>query len=142
MIVRSRIWPNLELIRYFVVVLVTCKNEEDQIKNEGARVPTLNINFRCSRAANSVVNCGKCGRNSNSSKLLCMFSLPAKLKTIRSKTTEKTRQRHFPHYKSMGDFSDAQGQQTPKSVVESCRTSSSAKLSCMPLLPASIKKIG
>ena len=29
-----------------MVVLVTCKNEEYPIKNEGARVlPTLNINF-------------------------------------------------------------------------------------------------
>ena len=29
-----------------MVVLVTCKNEEDPIKNEGARVfTTLNINF-------------------------------------------------------------------------------------------------
>ena len=37
--------------------LVTCKNEEDLIKNEGARVFTkLYINFfRCSRADNSGV---------------------------------------------------------------------------------------
>ena len=28
-----------------MVVLVTCKNEDDPIKNEGARVLTLNINF-------------------------------------------------------------------------------------------------
>ena len=32
--------PKFELIPVFVVVLVTCKNEEDQIKNEGARVLT------------------------------------------------------------------------------------------------------
>ena len=29
-----------ELIQAFIVVLVTCKNEEDPIKNEGARVLT------------------------------------------------------------------------------------------------------
>ena len=40
-----------------MVVLVTCKNEEDPIKIEGARaVTTLSINFlRCSRAANSII---------------------------------------------------------------------------------------
>ena len=32
--------PKFELIQDFIVVLVTCKNEEDPIKNEGARVLT------------------------------------------------------------------------------------------------------
>ena len=49
--VRGRIWPNFELIRDFMVVLVTCKKEGNQIINEGARmVTTLNIdvvNFHC-----------------------------------------------------------------------------------------------
>ena len=30
--------PKYELIQAFMYVLVTCKNEEDPIKNEGARV--------------------------------------------------------------------------------------------------------
>ena len=34
------IWLNFELIRDVMDVLVTCKYEEDQIKNEGARVVT------------------------------------------------------------------------------------------------------
>ena len=34
------IWPNLELVRDVMNVLVTCKYEEDPIKNEGARVDT------------------------------------------------------------------------------------------------------
>ena len=39
-------WPKFELIQDFTVVLVTCKNEEDPIKNEGARVfTTLYIDF-------------------------------------------------------------------------------------------------
>ena len=29
------IWPKFELIQAFMHVLVTCKNEDDQIKNEG-----------------------------------------------------------------------------------------------------------
>ena len=36
----------IKLIQAFMVVLVTCKNEEDPIKKEGARVvTTLFINF-------------------------------------------------------------------------------------------------
>ena len=34
------IWPNFELVRDIMDVLVTCKYEEDPIKNEGARVLT------------------------------------------------------------------------------------------------------
>ena len=32
--------PNFDLVRGIIVVLLTCKNEEDPIKNEGARVLT------------------------------------------------------------------------------------------------------
>ena len=40
------IWPNFELVRDVMDVLVTCKYEEYPIKNEGARVvTTLNINI-------------------------------------------------------------------------------------------------
>ena len=39
--VPSRIWPKFELIsRYIIVVLITCKYEEDPIKNKGARMLT------------------------------------------------------------------------------------------------------
>ena len=34
------ILPKFKLIQAFIVVQVTCKNEEDPIKNEGARVLT------------------------------------------------------------------------------------------------------
>ena len=34
------IWPKYELIQAFMHVLVTCKNEDDRFKNEGARVFT------------------------------------------------------------------------------------------------------
>ena len=51
-----------ELIQAFIVVLVTCKNEGDPIRNEGARVLTrfspfkvYGNCFRHSKAANSAV---------------------------------------------------------------------------------------
>ena len=82
------------------------------------------------------------GRISNSSKLSCMLSIPASMKRIRSRTTEKKWRHHFSHYKPMGIFSDVQGQLTPQSVVQSGRNSNSSEVSCMSSLPASIKRIG
>ena len=37
------VWPKIKLIQTFMVVLVTCKNEEDPIKNEGTRVVTTDL---------------------------------------------------------------------------------------------------
>ena len=36
-------WPEIKLIQTFMGVLVTCKNEEDSFKNEGARVVTTDL---------------------------------------------------------------------------------------------------
>ena len=38
--VLGRFWPKFELVRDIIDVLVTCKYEENPIKNEGARVLT------------------------------------------------------------------------------------------------------
>ena len=48
----------------------------------------------------------------------------------------------FSHYKSMGNFLDAQGQLIPKSVVWSGWNSNLFEILCMPSLPASIKRTG
>ena len=82
------------------------------------------------------------GRISNLSKHLCMLSLPASMKRIRSKTVEKKWRHRFSHYKPMGIFSDVQGQVTPQSVVRAGRNLNSSELSCMSSLPASMKRIG
>ena len=118
-------------------VLVTCKYEEDPIKNEGATVfTTLYSNFfRRARADNSGVGVVS-GRNLNSSKLSCMSSLPARMRMIDSKMKELECS-HFSHYKSSGIFPDAQGQ----SLVRSGRISTSSEMLWMISLPASMKKI-
>ena len=36
--VRGRIWPNFELTRTLMVVLITCKYEDNPIKNKGATI--------------------------------------------------------------------------------------------------------
>ena len=72
------IWPKFVLIQAFMHVLVTCKNEDDRFKNEGARVFTRFLPlyvygdfFRRSMAANSTVllaefrtrpRCNECSR--------------------------------------------------------------------------------
>ena len=95
-------------------VLHTCKIEEDPIKNEYARVLTrLHVGFfRRSRAANSEVSGGILPKF----KLIQAFIVvlltckneedPIKIEGARVLTS------------ILFDFSDAQGQLTPKSVVE------------------------
>ena len=60
-VVGDGIWQKFKLIHAFIVVYVTCKNDEDPFKNESTRVLTSFIplkvygeHFRRSRAANSV----------------------------------------------------------------------------------------
>ena len=73
------IWPNFELVRDLMNVLITCKYEEDPIKNEGARVvTTLYINISDAQGQITLVLVVLSGRNLNSSKLSCMSSLPCK----------------------------------------------------------------
>ena len=101
-------------------VLVTCKYEEDPIKNEGTRVvTTLYSNFSDAQGQITLVSVSVSGRNLNSSKLSCMSSLPARMRMIDSKMKELECSQDFSHYKSMGSFPDAQGQLTPQSLVRS-----------------------
>ena len=68
-----------------MVVLVTCKNEEDPIKKEGARVfTTLYINFSDAQGQITPELVVVFGLISNSFKLSCIFSSPARMKMIQS----------------------------------------------------------
>ena len=108
-------------------VLITCKYEEDPIKNDGARVvTTLYINISDAQGQITLVLVVVSGRNLNSSKLSCMsllpansavlgpiwpnfelvrdlwmFLLPASMKKIRSKM-KALEWSHFSHYNPMG----------------------------------------
>ena len=103
-------------------ILITCKYEEDPIKNEGARVlTTLYSNFSDAQGQITLVLGVVSGRNLNSSKLSCRSSLPARMRMIDSKMKKLECSQDFSHYKSMGIFPDAQGQLTPQSLVRSGR---------------------
>ena len=89
-------------------VLVTCKYEEDPIKNESARVDTtLYSNFSDAQGQITLVLASVSCRNLNSSKLSCMSSIPARMRMIDSKMKELECSQDFSHYKSMGIFPDA-----------------------------------
>ena len=91
-------------------VLVTCKYEEDPIKNEGARVDTtLYSNFSYAQGQISLVLVSVSDLNLNSSKLSCMSSLPARMRMIESKMKELECSQDFSHYKSMGFFQTLKG---------------------------------
>ena len=129
--------PRSELVRDFIVVLLTCKKEEDPIKSRGARFfTTLNINFSDAQGQTTLELVVVSGRNLNSPKLSCMSSLPARIRMIESKIEELECSQDFSHYKSIGIFPDAQGQLTPKSLVRSGRTSNSSEMLWMSSLPA------
>ena len=159
-------------------VLLTCKNEVYQIKNEEARVFTRFLPYkpmgifpdaqgqltpqslvRSGRISNSsemlwmsslpasmkkirsknrgVVS----GRKFNSSKLSCMSSIPARMRMIDSKMKELECSQDFSHYNSYGDFSDAQGQLTLQSMVDSGTTSNLSEILWLSSLAVSMKKI-
>ena len=65
---------------YFMYVLVTYKNEEDQMKNEGARVVTLYSYILDAQGQLTLKLVVGCGEKSNSFKLLWLSLLPAKMR--------------------------------------------------------------
>ena len=82
-------------------VLITCKYEEDPIKNEGARVvTTLYINISDAQGQITLVLVVVSGRNLNSSKLSCMSLLPARMRMIKSKMKALECSQDFSHYNS------------------------------------------
>ena len=84
--VYGRIWSNLEVFHDFMVVLVTGKNEEDPIKNEGAMVfTTLYSNFSDAQGQITRELVVVYGQSLNSFKLSCMSSLPIKMRMFGKK---------------------------------------------------------
>ena len=91
-------------------------------------VTTLYSNFSYAQGQITLVLVSVSGRNLISSKLLCMSSLPARMRMIDSKMKELECSQDFSHYKSMGIFPDAHGQLTPQSLVRSGQISNSFEM--------------
>ena len=102
---------------------------------------TLYINFSDAQGQITLELVVVSGQNLNSSKLLCMSLLPARMRMIDSKMKELECSQDFSNYKSMGIFPDAQGQHTPQSLVRSGQISNSVETLWLSSLPAKMKKI-
>ena len=121
--------------------LVACKNEEDSIKNEGARVVTiLLIDFSDAQGQLTPKAVMESCRNLNPSKLLWLTLLHARVKKIHWKMKVLEWSQRFSHYKSMGIFPNTQGQLTHKSLVGYSPISNPSKILWLSSLPARIKK--
>ena len=113
--VGSRIWPKFKLCQRLMIVLVTCKNEEDPIKNKGARVVICQF-FRCSKADNSVISGGALYQAEIQTHL-SIFACPQYLQNKEDSIKNDGN--------SMGIFPNAQGQLTLQSVLRSGQNSNS-----------------
>ena len=90
-----------------MVVLQTCKNEEDPIKIEGTRVLTiLYVVFQRWNSAEF---------RTHPSFYSCLVTCKNEEDPIKNEGARVLSR--FTHYKSMGIFSDAQEQLTPQSLV-------------------------
>ena len=97
-------------MRNFIGVLVACKNEEDPITNEGARVVTpLFIDFSHAQGQLTPKSVMESCQNLNPSKLLWLTLLPARMKKIHRKMKVLEWSQRFSHYKSMGIFQTLKG---------------------------------
>ena len=125
-----------------MVILLNPKYEEDPIKIEGATVATTqNIDFSNTQGQITPQSEVRSGRNSNSSEILWLSLLPARTKKIPLEMKALERSQHLSHCKSMGIFSNAQGQLTPQSMIKSCRILNSSEISWLSLLHKRMKKI-
>ena len=93
-----------------MVVLLTCKKEEEPIKNRGARVfTTVYINFSDAQGKVTLESVAVSGRNFHSSKLSCMSTLPARMRMIDSKMKELECSQDFSIISLWGFFQTLKG---------------------------------
>ena len=94
--------PKIEFDHAFMPVLVTSNIADDSIKDEQASLATPFShyksmgNFLDSQGQLTLQSVACPGRNSNSSEIFCMSLLPASIKRIGSKATEKSGDTIFP----------------------------------------------
>ena len=108
--VQGLICLTLKSIPDFMVVLVACKNEEDPIKNEAARVVrTLFIDFSHAQGQLTPKSVKESCGNSDPSKLLWLTLLPARMKKIHWKMNVLEWSQRFSHYNLWGFFQTLKG---------------------------------
>ena len=85
-VISGQMGLKFKLVRDFIFVLLTCKNGEDPIKHEDARVLTrVYIDFSGAQGQLTLQSVVESRQYSNSSKLLWLFLLSARMKKIQAK---------------------------------------------------------
>ena len=122
---RGRIWLNFELVRALINVVVPCEYEKDLTENSGDNVWTTlspykvyGDFFKRSRADNSAAH-GRIWHNFELVRALMYIVVPCKYGKDPIENSGDNAWTPFSHYKSMGIFSNAPGQITPRPVVRS-----------------------
>ena len=140
------ILPKFKLVQYFIIVLFTCKNEEDASKMTAVEWSQHFFHYKfmgifqdAQGQLTPISLVGSC-RFLNPSEMLWLSSLPVRIKKNQSKMKELEWSQDFFHYKFMGIFQDAQGQLTPMSLVGSCRFLNPSEMLWLSSLPVRIKK--
>ena len=103
-------------------------------------VTALFINFSDAQGRLTPQSVMEFCRHSNSSELLWLVFVSARMMKIHPKMKVLEWSQHFSHYKSVGIFPGAQGQLTHKSLVKSCPISNPSEILWLSSLPAGIKK--
>ena len=135
--------PKFELIQAFMHVHVTCKNEEDQIENEGARLFTRFLPIRPIISLWGFFQTFK-GNSAVHGRILSNFQLVQDFMVVLLTKNEEDpiKNRRARVFTTLYiNFSDVQGQITLVLVVVSGRNLTSSKLSCMSSLPARMRLI-
>ena len=105
-----------------MAVLVTCKNEEDLIKNVGTKVfTTLYIFFSDAQGQGIWLKFEHI-----QAFMHVLVTCKNEYNSIKNEGTRVVTT--FPQYKSMGIFPDPQGQLTPQSIVRSAKISNSFEM--------------
>ena len=95
----GQIWPNSKLLRVLMHIIIICKYEKDRMKNSQEKVVTPFWPLQPYLLPRKPVV--RSSHISNSSKLLCMSSLPVSMKRIPSRTSEKKWQHRFSKYNTI-----------------------------------------
>ena len=122
-------------MRDIVVILVTCKNEEDPLQTKDARVATTqNMDFSYTQGQITPQSEVRSGQNSNPSEMDVLVTSKNKENPNKNEGTRVATTLNI-------DFSHSQGQITPQSEVRSGQNSKSFEMFWMSLLLPRIKKI-
>ena len=115
-----RIWQEFKLLRALMHVIINYKYKKDRIKKTAEKKWQGNTVFSFITLPVAMGTSGRIWLNFKLIQAIMYVIVTCKYEMDPNKNSQEKWQHRFSHYKSIGIFSDAQGQLTPHSVVRSC----------------------